>query len=89
MYNPAARHKMSTYNPETLELVRGAVARIKEVDLAGVGAADGLNLDSVDRIGLIAELENVFGLELPSDAIAPEVFDTLASLATMVDASRR
>jgi acyl carrier protein len=80
---------MSTYSPETLELVRDAVARIKEADLAGVGAGDGLNLDSVDRIGLIAELENVFGLELPSEAIAPEVFESLATLAVMVDASRR
>ena len=79
---------MSKYRPETLELVRDAVARIKEADLSGVGPGDGLNLDSVDRIGLIAELENVFGLELPSDAIAPEVFETLATLATLVDASR-
>ena len=79
---------MSNYDQETLEAVRGAVARVRETDLSAVAPADNLNLDSVDRIGLIAELENVFAIELPSEAIVPEAFESLSSLAALI-ASRR
>jgi acyl carrier protein len=79
---------MTTYNPETLEAVRGAVARVRETDMSSVQPADNLNLDSVDRIGLIAELENVFAIELPSEAIVPEAFESLSSLAELISTRR-
>lgn len=79
---------MTNYNEETLEAVRGAVARVRETDMSSVQPSDNLNLDSVDRIGLIAELENVFSIELPSEAIVPEAFESLSSLAALI-ASRR
>lgn len=79
---------MTNYNEETLEAVRGAVARVRETDMSSVQPSDNLNLDSVDRIGLIAELENVFAIELPSEAIVPEAFESLSSLAALI-ASRR
>lgn len=72
----------------TLNLVRDAVARVCEEDLSGVKPDDPLHLDSVDRIGLIAELENVFEIELDSDDIVPELFDTLSSLVALVESRR-
>jgi acyl carrier protein len=79
---------MTEASGSTLELVREAVSRVRQTDFAAVGAADSLNLDSVDRIGLIAELENVFGIELPPDAIEPEVFESLQSLSALIDSRR-
>lgn len=72
----------------TLNLLRDAVARVCEKDLSGVKPEDPLHLDSVDRIGLIAELENVFEIELDSDDIVPELFDTLSTLLSLVESRR-
>ena len=73
----------------TLDLVRDAVARVCEKDLALVQPGDQLHLDSVDRIGLIAELENVFAIELDSEDIVPELFDSLSTLTALVESRRR
>ena len=77
-----------TYKPETLELVRGAIGRVRDADVSGFKADDELNLDSVERISLIAELENVFSIELPLDAVTPEAFGSLGSLSSLIDARR-
>jgi acyl carrier protein len=77
---------MTTYKPETLEAVRGAIARVKDADLSAVRAEDQLNLDSVERISLIAELENTFNMELSLDAVTPESFESLSTLAQLIDA---
>lgn len=77
---------MERYSNKTLEMVRAAVARVKEADLGHLGADDALDLDSIGRITLIAELENEFAIEIPSEDVQPEVFETLAGLAGMVEA---
>lgn len=79
---------MERHPTETLELVRAAVARVKEADLGAVQADEPLELDSIARIALIAELENEFEIAIDSEAVQPEVFETLASLAAMVEAQR-
>lgn len=79
---------MERYTQQTLEQVRGIVARVQERDLANVQPEDKLNLDSINRIALIAELENDFGIELSEDDVQPEVFETLDSLAALIEARR-
>lgn len=73
---------------QTLELVRATVARVKEADLSGTLPTDRLELDSIARIALIAELENEFGIEIDSDAVQPEVFETLQSLTDLILAQK-
>jgi acyl carrier protein len=68
-----------------LETVRVAVAKVTRRDLNGVEANTPLKLDSLSRITLVLELENRFGVELDSDAMTPEVFETLESLAEFVE----
>lgn len=79
---------MERHQSQTLELIRAAVARVKESDLSATQATDALELDSIARIALIAELENEFGIEIDSDAVQPEVFETLASLTALVEAQK-
>jgi acyl carrier protein len=68
-----------------LERLRAAVGRIKDADLSGIDPNDGLNLGSVERISLIVELENDFGVEL-GETVTPEAFESLASLLALLDA---
>lgn len=79
---------MERHPTQTLELIRAAVARVKEADLAAVQVDDPLELDSIARIALIAELENEFNIAIDSEAVQPEVFETLGSLCTLVEAQR-
>ncbi len=48
-----------------------------------------LNLDSIARISLIAEIENEFEVELDSKAVQPESFETLNTLLALVHAHRK
>jgi len=79
---------METYTKETLERARATVANIARLDLSSRSVDEPLNLDSIIRISLIRELENVFEIELPDEAIEPEVFESLASIATLVESRR-
>lgn len=58
-----------------------------------LGAADGeeaegsiTSLDSVGRLTLLVELENIFGTELMGDGVSPEVFESVSSVARFVEA---
>jgi acyl carrier protein len=75
---------MAEYKPEILERVREVVAQVKEADLTALAAEDKLELDSIKRIVLIAELENAFAIEVES--ITPDAFESLDSLARLVSA---
>jgi acyl carrier protein len=77
-----------TYSAETLQQVRGAVARVTFRDLTGISADEPLNLDSVSRISLLVELENTFQLQVDSESVEPESFYDLASLAGLIDSLR-
>jgi len=72
-----------------LETVRAAVEKITHRNLHDIGADLPLKLDSLSRITLVLELENRFEMELDSDSLLPEVFDTLGSLAAFIDQQRR
>jgi acyl carrier protein len=79
---------MERHSQQTLELIRAAVARVKEADLSRVQPEDPLDLDSIARIALIAELENEFGIEIESETVQPEVFESLASLTSLIEAQQ-
>lgn len=68
-----------------LEQIRAAVAAITETDLSGHAPEQALTLDSIARITLIAELENLFGLELAEEDTMPETFESLATLTAMIE----
>lgn len=72
----------------TIDALRAAVERVASKDCQDISPDEDLNLDSINRISLIVEIENVFDIELDTEAIVPEVFQTLASLAAFVDSAR-
>jgi acyl carrier protein len=81
-----------SYSKETLESVRAAVARIKTIELGELGKLgpdDKLELDSIGRITLIAELENTFNIEIMDTEVTPELFESLGRLATLMEKLRR
>jgi acyl carrier protein len=78
-----------SYSRETLESVRDAVARVKTVELSELGPDDRLGLDSIGRITLIAELENTFAVEIIDTEVTPELFESLGSLATLMERLRQ
>ena len=69
---------------DTLEQIRQVVAQLTEVDLSGHRPEQPLQLDSISRISLIAELENLFSIELGEDDVSPEMFESLATLTAKV-----
>lgn len=71
-------------NPEILEKVRATVSRLKRNDLTGVDTDSALELDSIVRISLIAELENAFEIEFLDSDLTPEAFASLGSLTNLV-----
>lgn len=77
-----------SYSKETLESVREAVERVKSVDLSGAKPDDELGLDSIGRITLIAELENAFAVEISDTDVTPELFESLGSLASLMERLR-
>lgn len=79
---------MDKSSHDTLELARRTVSQVARIDLSDRAPEEPLNLDSIIRISLIAELEAVFDIELPDDAIEPEVFDSLGSIVRLVEARR-
>lgn len=77
-----------TYSAETLQQLRGAVARVTSRDLADTNADEPLNLDSISRISLLVELENTFQMQVDTENVEPESFHSLASLADLIDSLR-
>jgi acyl carrier protein len=74
-----------TYSDETLRLVRDAVGRVKGAPLDDLDPGADLKLDSINRITLIAEIENTIEVEIDIGEIKPEVFATLGSLSAFVE----
>lgn len=42
-------------------------------------------VDSVDLVGIVAEIEEVFGIEIPIEAISPENFDSVDLMWSMIE----
>jgi aryl carrier protein AsbD len=55
---------------------------LKEED----GIYDDLGIDSIMVLQLIIYIEEEFGIEVPEDSIDPEVFETVGSLVTFIQA---
>lgn len=47
-----------------------------------------LGLDSLSTVGLLVDVEDAFGVQLPDDALTPDTFATAASLWSVVARQR-
>ncbi|MEC9261778.1 MAG: acyl carrier protein [Pseudomonadota bacterium] len=70
---------------QIIESLRETLTKVVKKDFSQVDANESLNLDSINRISLIVELEWVYDIEIDSDGLDPEVFDTLNSLAGYIE----
>ena len=70
---------------QIIESLRETLTKVVKKDFSMVDVNESLNLDSINRISLIVELEWVYDIEIDSDGLDPEVFDTLNSLAGYIE----
>ena len=70
---------------QIIESLRETLTKVVKKDFSEVDADESLNLDSINRISLIVELEWVYDIEIDSDGLDPEVFDTLNALAGYIE----
>ena len=78
----------NTIKQNTIELVRQAVRAVTKRNIADKAPDAPLQLDSIERIALLVELENRFRIEIDSSALLPEAFESLTSLAKLMDEVR-
>jgi len=69
---------------QILATLREVVGAIKGESLADFPAEQSLELDSIARITLIAELENEFDIAIDTETMEPEVFESLNSLSAFI-----
>jgi acyl carrier protein len=69
---------------EILTTLRELVGSIKAVPLADTPVEEALELDSIARITLIAEMENEFDIVIDTETMEPEVFENLATLQAFI-----
>lgn len=69
---------------DLLERIKPVLSSISREDYEKTEADKLLKLDSIQRISLIAALEEEFNLEIDSEELEPEVFDTFNSIATFI-----
>jgi len=72
-------------NRNTIELVREVVERVTGADLSGTRVDQPLGLDSINRITLLVELEHALEKPLDSEAMTPETFESVKTLAEFID----
>lgn len=72
-------------NRNTIELVREVVERVTGADLSGTSVDQPLGLDSINRITLLVELEHALEKPLDSEAMTPETFESVKTLAEFID----
>lgn len=68
-----------------LERLKSTVASITQADYADVAADQALNLDSIHRISLIVAIEEEFDIEIDSDELGSEMFDTFEQMSNFVE----
>lgn len=68
--------------------IKNAITVIVGQDFSNYSTTEPLNLDSIHRITLVVELENIFDVTISDENFAPEVFETIESLAVFVDGLR-
>jgi acyl carrier protein len=74
-----------SYSEETLNRVREVVGVVTRKDMTTFEPEDDLSLDSIGRIALMTELENVFDIEISQDEVLPEIFKSLDSIASYIE----
>jgi acyl carrier protein len=86
---------MDTTSTDTLDAVRSVVIEILGVEdrAESITAATPLlgslpELDSMAVLEVVAALEARFGITVDDEEVTAEVFETLASLAALVDAKQ-
>ena len=67
-----------------LEMLKSTVGQIKGEDISNVETSSPLELDSINRITLIAEMENVFDISISDQDLEPDTFHSIDSLNTFV-----
>lgn len=67
-----------------LEMLKSTVGQIKGEDISNVETSSPLELDSINRITLIAEMENVFDISISDLELEPDTFNSIDSLNTFV-----
>lgn len=70
---------------EIIASLRETLTKVCKKDFSTIEPDAPLNLDSINRISLIVELEWVHDIEIESDELDPEVFDTLNALSAYVE----
>jgi acyl carrier protein len=65
--------------------LRETLTKVVKKDFSDIGMEEPLNLDSINRISLIVELEWVHDVEIDSDGLDPDVFNTLKGLADFIE----
>lgn len=70
---------------EIITSLRATLTKVCKKDFSTIEADAPLNLDSINRISLIVELEWVHDIEIESDELDPEVFETLNALSAYVE----
>lgn len=68
-----------------LERLKSTVASITQADYTDVAADQALNLDSIHRISLIVALEEEFDIEIDSDELGSEMFDTFEQMGNFIE----
>lgn len=68
-----------------LERLKSTVASITQADYTDVAADQALNLDSIHRISLIVALEEEFDIEIDSDELGSEIFDTFEQMGNFIE----
>lgn len=70
---------------DSIEIIREIVSRVAGKDVSSLGVDEPLGLDSINRISLLVELEHAFQKPLDPEQVTPEAFDTLSSLAALMN----
>ena len=76
---------MNTSKNEIISSLRETLNKVAKKTFDDIGIDESLNLDSINRISLIVELEWVHDVEIDSGELEPEVFESLNSLATLIE----
>lgn len=70
---------------EIISSLRECLNKIVKKDFSSVNTDESLHLDSINRISLIVELEWVYDVEIDSGELEADVFETLDSLAELIE----
>ena len=71
---------------DMLETLKLAISSVTQLNYDDFNTTQPLNLDSIQRISLIVALEESFDIEIDSEEMDADVFNSLDSLLTFIKA---